>query len=85
MADLERQLGDLLADERITGDDADAAREFAGFLRDMSERGLTTRSPLPTELRRKHRHLLGLSEAEIDEVAGRRGEARRTEDTRRDA
>jgi hypothetical protein len=32
MSDLEQQIGDMLADERITEDDADAVRQFAEFL-----------------------------------------------------
>lgn len=40
MSDLERKLGDALADERITGEDAEAVRTFAQFL--------TESGPAPT-------------------------------------
>jgi hypothetical protein len=71
--ELEQQLGDGVADGRISAEDADTIREFAAFLADpevTSPKG----PPMPMSALRRHRNLLGLTDEELQQAAIGRGE-----------
>lgn len=67
MSSLDHQLGDMLADGRITTGDVEAVQEFAEFLGKFGSQGDTS----PGAVRRRRRALLehadfcGLSDADV--------------------
>jgi hypothetical protein len=71
MADLEQQLGDLVASGKIPIEDADMVREFAAFLSDP-EVGPPDQ-PLPMSVLRRHQHVLGLTDADLADAERNRG------------
>jgi hypothetical protein len=71
MSDLERKLGDLLAEGKITERDAENIREFQAFLADP-EIGPGRRAP--TEALRRHQHIIGLSDEDLAQIIRERGE-----------
>ena len=70
MTDLDRLLDAAVADERITDEDAETVRQFVDFLEDpdVGPAG----APLPISALRRHQHLLGLTDAQLDEAERRR-------------
>jgi hypothetical protein len=60
--DLERILGDKVADRTISADDADTVREFAAFL---AEPELSQPGPLPMRILRRYQDLLCLTDEQL--------------------
>lgn len=58
----------LEADGEIPTETADTIEEFAAFLRTTHRLGLRPGEPVPPNVMRRFRVLLGVSHAEIDEV-----------------
>lgn len=64
MSDLEQKLTDLVAEERISVEDANAVLAFREFLRDAGPRD----KPIRPAVLLKHADLIGFTEAERQEL-----------------
>jgi hypothetical protein len=71
--DLERMLGDKVADGTISANDADTVREFAAFLAEPEVAHKD--KPLPMHVLRKYQDLLGFTDEQLAQAEQNRRKA----------